>query len=96
MTEPITKSYEIMNILETSWMFVNFRNFHIKQESLVEFMTDFVFDFMQPGEEDSAPVPVCWLTPLAERLMSCESGSVAHEVRNRGSRGPVQCFFLRF
>lgn len=32
------------------------------------------------GEEGSgAPVPVCWLAPLAERLMSCESGLVAHE-----------------
>lgn len=38
--------------------------------------------FHVPGEEDSGvPVPVCWLAPLAERLMSCASGLVAHEVR---------------
>ena len=38
--------------------------------------------FHVPGEEDSGvPVPLCWLAPLAERLMSCASGLVAHEVR---------------
>ncbi|CAL1154912.1 unnamed protein product [Cladocopium goreaui] len=59
------------------------------------------------GEEDSGvPVPLCWLAPLAERLMSCASGLVAHEASElvaaclacteRSSAPHQATFFQRF
>ena len=71
-----------------SWYFLIWflQTLNIKQKSLAEFCHILVYflsmGFHVPGEGDSGvPVPVCWLAPLAERLMSCASGLVAHEVR---------------